>query len=85
MKNLDRLFRERFLVTTSLECFLQGMASPFVPELTHKDVKTSKQMFQLCRSKNSTSAGKGARRRQTIPKSFIKNGGFLDRLFGGIS
>lgn len=47
MKNLDRLFRERFLIATSLECFLQGMARPLMSMLTHKDIETSKQVFQL--------------------------------------
>ena len=47
MKNLDRLFRERFLIATSLECFLQGMSSTLMYVLTNKDSETSKQVFQL--------------------------------------
>jgi len=47
MKNLDRLFRERFLIATSLECFLHGMSSTLMYVLTNKDSETSKQVFQL--------------------------------------
>jgi len=47
MKNLDRLFRERFLIITSLAGFLQGMAGDLMSELTYKDRETSKQVFQL--------------------------------------
>jgi len=47
MKNLDRLFRERFLIITSLEGFLQGMAGDLMFELTFKDMESSKQVFQL--------------------------------------
>lgn len=47
MKNLDRLFRKRFLIITSLAGFLQGMAGDLMFELTYKDLKTSKQVFQL--------------------------------------
>lgn len=47
MKNLDRLFRERFLIATSLECFLQGMSSTLMYVLTKKDSETSKQVFQF--------------------------------------
>lgn len=47
MKNLDRLFRERFLIITSLEGFLQGMAGDLMSELTYKDRESSKQVFQL--------------------------------------
>jgi len=47
MNNLDWLFRERFLIITSLGGFLQGMAGSLMSELTRKDRETSKQVFQL--------------------------------------
>ena len=47
MKTLDRLFRQRFLIITSLAGFLQGMAGDLMFELTYRDRETSKQVFQL--------------------------------------
>jgi len=47
IRNLDRLFRERFLIITSLAGFLQGMAGDLMFELTYHDRETSKPVFQL--------------------------------------
>jgi hypothetical protein len=47
MKNLDRLFRERFMLVTSLAGFVQQQTSNLLFELTCRDGETSKQMFQL--------------------------------------
>jgi hypothetical protein len=47
MKNIDRMFRQCFLLTTPMACYLQGMANGLLYELTSRDRETSQLVFQL--------------------------------------
>lgn len=47
MENIDRLFRQCFLVVAPMACYLQGMADDLLYELTTRDRESSKLVFQL--------------------------------------
>jgi len=47
MKHIDRLFRQSFLLTTPMACYLQGMANSLLYDLISRDRESSKLVFQL--------------------------------------
>lgn len=47
MENLNLLFRQRFLIVTSMASFLQGTTNELLYSLTYRDKESSKQIFQL--------------------------------------
>lgn len=47
MKNLNLLFRQRFLIVTAMAAFLQGITNELLYSLTYRDMESSKQIFQL--------------------------------------
>jgi len=47
MKNLNLLFRQRFLIVTAMAAFLQGITNDLLYSLTYRDRESSKQIFQL--------------------------------------
>jgi hypothetical protein len=47
MKNLNLLFRQRFLIVTAMAAFLQGITNDLLYSLTYRDSESSKQIFQL--------------------------------------
>jgi hypothetical protein len=47
MKKLDRLFRERFLITTTVSIFLQEMSTQLMYTLNSFDNETGKYIFQI--------------------------------------
>jgi hypothetical protein len=46
-KNIDRLFRQSFLLVTPMTCYLQGMSNGLLYDLISSDREISKLMFQL--------------------------------------
>lgn len=47
MEKLNLLTRQRFLLTTSMAAYLQGLSSEFIYLLTCEDVETGKPLLRL--------------------------------------
>ena len=47
IENIDRLFRQRFLLITPIAGYLQGLTDDLLYELTYRDRKSSKMVFQI--------------------------------------
>lgn len=47
MEKLHLLFRQRFLIATPVAIFMQGATNQLISALLHRDMETSKQVFQL--------------------------------------
>jgi hypothetical protein len=63
MENLNLLFQQRFLITTAMAAFLQGMTNQLLYSLTYRDRESSKQIFQLILDeRTSHSAGEQKRK-----------------------
>lgn len=47
MERLNLLFRQRFLIVTAMQVYLQSMTNQLMYALTTRDRETQKQVFQI--------------------------------------
>ena len=47
MEQLNLLFRQRFIIATAMQIYLQGMTNQLIYSLTTRDRETQKQVFQI--------------------------------------